>query len=140
MTCPVWEHRYQDGAEFVRAAPGVKAIVAADADLNGKGYLCQSAFTLADGREVVGYCSPQDTSGMDYVQPTILIEGHHWDLWSEPCPIDLSSSGVFPLSMKCRVRTDEGFCTAVFESAPLRKEPNQPVETTPTAARSPRLT
>jgi hypothetical protein len=46
-------------------------------------YLVRSRFILCDRTEQLGYCSPQDSSGMDYVQPVIIVSGKHLRFWCE---------------------------------------------------------
>jgi hypothetical protein len=132
LACPVWEIRAEGDLELVRAAPGVKTIEESDADALVSAFVCLSSFRLACGREEIGFCSPQDSSGMDYVQPTIIFGERHWNLWLEACPADLRAAEVFPVAMTCRVESNGRFLTASLKSAPLKEEPNQSLQ--PTAA------
>jgi hypothetical protein len=46
-------------------------------------YIVLTTFELNDGTEMVGYCSPADSSGIDYIQPVIIHDGCHVPLWDE---------------------------------------------------------
>ena len=80
-------------------------------------FIASSQFHLADGRELTGYCSPADDSGLDYIQPVIVTPQGHvrlwWD-WQPPTEVlDLalrllgaSRGGVFPIRYRCLVPCD----------------------------------
>lgn len=80
-------------------------------------YIAATRFVLGDGSEHVGYCSPQDASGLDYVQPVVLTERGPNPLWFEnPLSARAESdwwdrfgrprSDVFPVSWECLVPVD----------------------------------
>jgi len=48
---------------------------------DGTAYLIRSRFTLADGSEHYGFCSPCDDSGLDYVQPVLISARGHVRFW-----------------------------------------------------------
>jgi hypothetical protein len=80
-------------------------------------YIAATRFVLGDGTECFGYCSPQDASGLDYVQPVILTEQGPNPLWFET-PLSSGAeaewwdrfgrprSDVFPISWECLVAVD----------------------------------
>ena len=41
------------------------------------GYIVLTQFILQDKTEHLGFCSPQDTSGLDYIQPVIITKNGH---------------------------------------------------------------
>lgn len=77
-------------------------------------YIAATRFVLGDGSECLGYCSPQDASGPDYVQPVVLTEQGPNKLWFES-PLSSRAASewwdrfgrprahVFPISWQCLV-------------------------------------
>jgi len=54
-----------------------------DPNIDQATYIVLTTFTLNDGTVMTGYCSPADDSGIDYIQPVIIIDGSHVQLWDE---------------------------------------------------------
>ena len=80
-------------------------------------YVAATHFTFANGESCLGFCSPQDDSGLDYMQPVLFKNGVAVELFSEedrslPGLVSrlgvagLSIEQVFPLHLECLVRVD----------------------------------
>jgi hypothetical protein len=89
-------------------------------------FLVATQFVLADGSEHCGFCSPQDLSGFDYIQPVILTAGGQIRLWFEgPASsheqnawysyLGKVCSAVFPISFVCAVPVDGQTVRGVIE-------------------------
>ena len=66
---PVWTHWIDDDVEFV-APVDLKSLT----ENIESGYIVLTEFVLANGSKWKGFCSPQDFSGIDYVQPVIFTK------------------------------------------------------------------
>jgi hypothetical protein len=77
-------------------------------------FLAATDFQLHDGTRHVGYCSPTDPSGLDYLQPFILVGMEHVALWHEEQPAETAAQmiavrlgrnldQVFPILWRCIV-------------------------------------
>lgn len=86
---------------------------------NTCGYIAKTQFDTPSGRRFIGYCSPQDPSGLDYIQPVIIAGQCHIRLWdesvgSETSQVQVAKSlglevlQVFPLSYRCLVAFEGG--------------------------------
>jgi hypothetical protein len=51
-------------------------------------FIAAARFTLADGTVFMGFVTPLDTSGLDYVQPVIVTPTGHVRFWFERRPTD----------------------------------------------------
>ncbi len=105
---PIWE--FSDYPDEVTTVHPVSDFD----DLNTKGYIAFTRFILRDGSEFWGYCSPCDDSGLDYVQPTIIVDDEHARLWyddppQEPEPqrlcrlLNRELDAIFPIRFECQV-------------------------------------
>ncbi len=83
-------------------------------------FLVATDFELHDGTRHVGYCSPTDPSGLDYLQPVILVGMEHVELWHEEQPAETAAQviamrlgrnldQVFPILWRCIVPIDGQF-------------------------------
>ena len=111
-TSPIW--RYHGEADE-------HATVEPDETVRDDGsgaWIAKTAFTLADGTVLPGYCSPID-DGIDYVQPVIIAGSRHVPLYSETAPsgVDVTAvcerlgrtaMAVFPLGFVCAVPLPDG--------------------------------
>lgn len=50
-------------------------------EMSPKTYIVLTNFKLANRIELIGFCSPQDKSGLDYTQPVILTENGLFVFW-----------------------------------------------------------
>jgi hypothetical protein len=89
-------------------------------------FVAGTTFRLADGSEWPGLCSPGDPSGLDYLQPVMLVDGRHLSLWSEvppevplfeavPQALGRKVLEVFPLSFVCHVPVDGTLVSGTIE-------------------------
>ena len=112
---PVWEHWVEIENEFAR--PTDKREIS---ELGPDTYIVLTKFKLANGTELKGFCSPQDTSGLDYTQPVILTEKGQLRFWrdddwtaqeqeKELKKIGLNRQEVFPVEFETMVMCDKEF-------------------------------
>jgi hypothetical protein len=82
-----------------------------------RAYIAATNFILHDGSQLLGFCSPQDSSGSDYVQPVIIADGRHIPLWSDqPSSVGIvaelraclgkTESQIFPIRCECIIPVD----------------------------------
>lgn len=119
---PLWRHFGGDDD---------KASVTPDEEFvspNNTGYLAKTLFTTSSGKEFIGFCSPQDPSGIDYIQPVIILGNQHIRLWNEAegCESDqkkiasllgLELAETFPMQYKCLVPFEGQFWEDTIEVA-----------------------
>ena len=117
---PVWRHWYDDGMEYVEAQN--KSAVS---ESSTSSYIVLTEFKLNNKTTLTGFCSPQDFSGLDYIQPVILIGDYHLPLfregeWSDQEQLDaLKKLGVtkgeaFPIIYRSKVS-----CDGIFKGGTL---------------------
>jgi hypothetical protein len=105
------------GAETEWVAPTTRTALSEDDEAV---YLAVTLFTLASGHEQVGFCSPTDDSGIDYVQPVIitadgLVRLYHdgavteEQLARELARLPAGGAGAFPIRYRCLVACDGRF-------------------------------
>lgn len=114
--CLVWEVRgASDAVAEVQPAPD--AILT---EIDRGVFIATTDFLLADGYAAIGFCSPTDSSGLDYIQPVIFIGNAQIPLWAEPSPSVAEVEAtwlahgkalreVFPIMFACRVAVDGEF-------------------------------
>ena len=122
MSHPVWEWRGDGSEQLVRRA---ELMELPDPLAGTPVYIAAAEYLAACGRTFVGYCSPADPSGLDYVQPVILAPGGAVHVWSEMkgrvdfqqvgAALGLATEQLFPLQIRCLVPTAEGFYSAVVD-------------------------
>jgi hypothetical protein len=109
---PVWELRMIDNREYVQ--PSSKKEIS---DHEGIRYIVQSYFKLNCRTELLGFCSPQDTSGIDYIQPVIFTPNSQMVLYldssiekdqtiKEMNRLGLIKSEIFPIECKPMIKCD----------------------------------
>jgi hypothetical protein len=109
---PVWEHWYVGDLEYVKPSDLIEL---SETDI--KGHIVITEFLLKCGEKLIGFCSPQDNSGIDYIQPVILTDKGQVNLYSdnewtssmkvqELKKIGLDWNEVFPIEYKARVKCD----------------------------------
>jgi hypothetical protein len=80
-------------------------------------FLVVTEFVLGNGQKCIGFCSPVDNSGLDYIQPVIVTEHGQVSLWFNRAPtqqviadqwsrLGITASEVFPIHYKCLVPVD----------------------------------
>ena len=65
----VWEYLIEENIEY--AQPSDKTEINDDSEIC---YIVLTEFILNNKKKYLGFCSPQDTSGIDYVQPVIFAD------------------------------------------------------------------
>ena len=71
----VWEFICEDEVEFVVSTNFKDVPDEEEADTMGKSYISHCDFILNDSTLMSGFISPQDDSGLDYMIPTIILDG-----------------------------------------------------------------
>ena len=101
VAVPVWEHWIQDDIEY--AKPSDKTEIS---ETDEVGFIVLTEFEFSNGDVYHGFCSPKDTSGLDYIQPVVLIDDLHLEFWSE---INLTSIQKTAMLKKLRLNFEEIF-------------------------------
>jgi hypothetical protein len=110
--CPVWQyHGYNDRDARVSPAPNVELT---EYDIGGPVYIALTEFCLSNGSRYLGYSSPSDPSGLDYLQPVIISGRAHVRFWDQEqgtvpddwLPLGLAKEAVFPIGWRCPVPVD----------------------------------
>ncbi|MHC4229589.1 MAG: hypothetical protein ACYSW0_19325 [Planctomycetota bacterium] len=110
---PVWEIRYEGEAEMVRETD-----LRETTDDPQRGFVVLTRFQFLDGTQACGYSSPQDPSGLDYIQPTIITDRGHWNLFTGANKPNKPDSTLFPLQCESTVRCDGVFWKETIEQDP----------------------
>lgn len=119
---PIWEHL--GGSDDV-------ATVLPRADFHDpdtRGYVAKTQFEAARGDTFVGFCSPQGDSGLDYIQPVIIVGSRQINLWDESAgeatdsksianALGLTTTEVFPLRYRCLVPFEGEYLEDVVDAA-----------------------
>jgi hypothetical protein len=116
LETPVWEWHGDSGDERVRPT----ALRELHEYQEGPVHIALAAFTLADGQLRFGYCSPADSSSIDYTQPVIITQSGRIPLWREtPTPTEeleglalwlgTDPSKMLPIQVESRVPVDGSF-------------------------------
>ena len=110
--CPIWTYcGAADSHAVVEPQPR-----AAISETDSSVFLAATDFLFADGTSAAGYCSPADSSGLDYLQPVVFGPAGPVPLWrpgigdAAPSQIgrDLGRTvgEVFPLAWRASVAVD----------------------------------
>ena len=109
---PVWELRMIDNKEYVQ--PSSKTEISDNESIR---YIVRTNFKLNCQTELLGFCSPQDPSGIDYIQPVILTSNGQMVLYLDS-PFDekqkelemnrlgLKHSEIFPIECNPMIKCD----------------------------------
>jgi len=107
---PVWRYSSGDGDASAIVEPTEKAELS---ESESSVYVVSTTFILADGTSVPGVCSPQDASGLDYIQPVLFgVDGHvrlstvRTDAQEVAQHLRRRTAAVFPLQFRCNVPVD----------------------------------
>ena len=112
---PVWKHWTENDIELVSTSSDRQLT-----ENSTEGHIVLTEFVLNNGNKLNGFCSPQDTSGLDYVQPVLFTPNGHvnlyqdtgWDNNSEQAAlkqIGLTKNQVFPIKFQTKVKCDNEF-------------------------------
>ena len=88
---PCWKHFMAGDLEFV--SPSDQEEISEN-DIDN--YIVLTQFVLQDKTEFIGFCSPQETSGLDYIQPVIITKNGHLPLYVD----SLENKKLADLTMK----------------------------------------
>ena len=77
-------------------------------------------FTLSNKTKYLGFCSPQDPSGLDYIQPVMFTNMGQVKIYKDISwtnheknealkMIGFNSSDIFPITYKTRIKSDGQF-------------------------------
>jgi hypothetical protein len=112
---PVWKCWTDKGVEFVSATQ-CKSISGNSCD----NHIVLTEFVLNNGAIFTGFCSPQDPSGLDYIQPVLFTQNgqvnlhqeNAWDNRTEQTAlsqIGLAKESVFPIKYQTKIKCDNKF-------------------------------
>jgi hypothetical protein len=93
-------------------------------------FIARTQFALANGAQHVGFCSPADDSGLDYLQPAIVTSDGLVYFWFDRPPskemleaqwrrLGVTEEGIFPVHFRCTVPVDGRYVTGIIESDDL---------------------
>ncbi|MBI5914767.1 MAG: hypothetical protein HY842_05275 [Bacteroidetes bacterium] len=116
----VWEHWYEDNTEYVKQSD--KEEIFEDSDI---GHIVLTDFMLNNQTKHLGYCSPQDPSGIDYIQPTIFTDNGQVEFYNDIGwtsdnkrkaleKLRLDWQDVFPIVYKTRIKCDGEFYSGII--------------------------
>ena len=120
---PVWRYVGESDAD-ARVEPTELSSIS---EYSAGVFLVRATFTLNDGSVLGGYCSPADSSGLDYVQPVIILDGDHVPLFLESPPQDAEPEttcvrlgrphgDIFPLHFRAEIPVDGSFVVGVVHT------------------------
>jgi hypothetical protein len=110
---PVWRYEGGTGADALAAPTDRTSLSKMDDEI----FLAATDFELFDSTRHSGFCFPADDSGIDYLQPVIVMGSRHVEFWFDgPVSADVlarqwSALGkreaeIFPVSFRCLVPVD----------------------------------
>ena len=97
----VWEIRYEGEREMVRETDRREIT-----DDPRRGFVVLTRYEFPDGTQGYGYSSPQDASGLDYIQPTIITDHGHWNVFTGENKPKKPEHLLFPLLCESTVMSD----------------------------------
>ena len=111
----VWKYFIVENIEYVQKSD--KMEISENSEEN---YIVLTEFHLNNGKKFNGYCSRQDASGIDYIQPVIFTENgqiafYREKQWSEKektetCSfLGLNFAEIFPVKYKTKILCDGKF-------------------------------
>ena len=131
---PVWRYEGGSGEEALVAPTDRKSLSQTDDEI----FLAATDFELFDASRQFGFCFPADDSGIDYLQPVIVIGSRQVSFWfdapvaretlaSQWNALGRDPGAIFPIAFRCLVpvdgRTVVGRITGVASSEDLEGGP-----------------
>ncbi len=124
--CPVWRYEGETDEVATVHASARKELSEDERDV----FIAETQFVLANGAQHIGYCSPTDDSGLDYLQPVIVTpEGHVYFWFDEPPTreflraqwnlLGAPHEEIFPVHFRCMVPVNGKYVTGVIEEEDL---------------------
>jgi hypothetical protein len=74
----VWEHWSDNLIEYVRPSNNLSL-----SETSVNGHIVLTTFLLNNKKSLFGFCSPQDPSGLDYIQPVVLTSNGQVHFYKE---------------------------------------------------------
>ncbi len=119
---PCWIHSVIEDKEY--ATPVDKP------EISGKDndhYIVRTEFILKDHSSFLGFCFPQDHSGIDYIQPTIVTEQGHLPFYYESLVnthlaqttrtvTGKNTDELFPVKFMTHIKCDGSYYEGVIRS------------------------
>lgn len=111
----VWKHFIVENVEFIQNSNKTEVY-----ENSENSYIVLTEFNLNNGQKYIGYCSPQDASGIDYIQPVIFTKKGQFAFykdgnWSEKDKkeafsfLGLNFTEIFPVKYETKVLCDGKF-------------------------------
>ena len=120
----VWKHQIVENIEYIQ-----KSNTTEISENSEESYIVLTHFHFKNGQKYNGYCSPQDTSGIDYIQPVLFTDkgqfAFYKEDWSEKEMIEflsfleLSISEIFPIQYETKIMCDGKFYIGNIELTTL---------------------
>ena len=122
IATPVWEWREDAGQQLVRPT----SLQQLNDYCSGPAHIALTRFTCQGKTKVHGYCSPSDSSGLDYVQPVILAASGPIALWPLTAlgsdqlqelstAFAIAAAQLFPIQVDCLVPVDGEYYSATVD-------------------------
>jgi hypothetical protein len=127
QSTPVWRYHDAGGGDDNGAlVEPTNRTTLADGD--NEVYIAAAIFTLVDGSAHLGYCSPSDPSGLDYVQPVVVTSAGPVRFWFDRpvsleelaqqwALLDRTEDQIFPVRWHSIVPVDGRRVEGVVEKA-----------------------
>ena len=117
----VWETWTDTGIEYVR--PSTKKEVFEESNIV---YIVLTEFTAQNGKKYLGFCSPQDTSALDYIQPIIISENGQVEFWKNSgwtkddkkvalTKLGITNKDLFPIHYRTKIKSNNEFYNGTIE-------------------------
>jgi len=111
----IWETWIENGIEYVRPSTDIE--IFEDSNI---GHIVLTDFTLQNKTKFIGFCSPQDPSGLDYLQPVILSDNGHVEFWKDNGwtledkqvifnKLRITDKSLFPIRFETKVKCNNNY-------------------------------
>lgn len=123
---PVWRYEGANDDVATVAATDLREL----SESEPTAFIARTEFVLATGEQFVGFCSPMDDSGLDYLQPVILTPNGPVFFWFEEPPtaeflteqaarLGHRHQEIFPIHFRCTVAVNGRFVTGSISADDL---------------------
>lgn len=111
----VWRHWNENGVEYVEPSEAIEVY-----ENSNEVFIVLTEFTLNNKVKYLGFRSPQDGSGLDYIQPVMFTNMGQVELWKDISwtvrekdealrKIGYNVKDVFPINYKTMIKSDGKF-------------------------------
>jgi hypothetical protein len=110
----VWKYFMVENIEYIQKTNRTEIF-----ENSEDSYIVLTEFHFKNGKKYNGYCSPQDTSGIDYIQPVVFTEKGQFTFykedWSEKEKtealsfLELNFTEIFPVQYETKIMCDGKF-------------------------------